>query len=95
MKVHVYIIGVCDHIFVYMEVFFLPDSRKIVIDVPADLLSEVDTFSNTDNKNRSEIVKEAIVLYLAERKRSLMKEQMKKGYQEMAAINLCIAAEDN
>lgn len=73
----------------------MPNSQKIEIDVPADLLSEVDTFSNTDNKNRSEIVKEAIILYLGERKKALMKEQMKKGYLEMAAINLCLASEDN
>lgn len=73
----------------------MQDSKRIVINVPADLLSEVDTFSNIENKNRSEIVREAIVLYLAERKKFLMKEQMKKGYLEMAAINLCIAGEDN
>lgn len=73
----------------------MPDSKRIEINVPADLLSEIDEFSNLENKDLSEIVREAVVLYLAERKKILMIEQMKKGYQEMAAINLCIAGENN
>ena len=73
----------------------MPDSKRIVINVPVDLLDEVDKLSHIENKNRSAIVREAIDLYLEERKKLLMIEQMKKGYQEMAAINLCIAGEDN
>ncbi len=72
----------------------MPDSKRMVINVPADLLDEVDKLSHIENKNRSAIVREAIDLYLEERKKLLMIEQMKKGYQEMAAINLCIAGED-
>jgi CopG family transcriptional regulator/antitoxin EndoAI len=77
-----------------MEVFFLPDSKRIVINVSADLLDEIDKISHIENRSRSAIIREAIDLYLEERKKLLLIEQMKKGYQEMAAINLCIAGED-
>lgn len=46
-------------------------------------------------KNRSEIVREAIRFYLGERKRTLMIEQMKRGYIEMAEINLRLACDDS
>lgn len=71
----------------------MPASKRIIITVSENLLSEVDAFTVMESKNRSEIVREAIRFYLGERKKELMIEQMKKGYLEMAAINLQIAAE--
>jgi len=71
----------------------LPASKRIIITVSEILLSEVDHFTTLDNRNRSEIIREAIRFYLGERKRELMIEQMKKGYLEMAPINLTIASE--
>jgi CopG family transcriptional regulator/antitoxin EndoAI len=73
----------------------LPASRRIIITVSENLLSEVDAFTVMESKNRSEIVREAIKFYLGERKKELMREQMKKGYMEMAAINLQIAIESS
>lgn len=72
----------------------MPASKRIIITVPEPLLAEVDDITLVDCKNRSEIVREAIRFYLGERKRNLMKEQMKKGYMEMAEINLNIACEN-
>lgn len=69
-------------------------SKRIIITVPETLLSEVDDITEYERKNRSQIVREAIILYLGERKRIMMKEQMKKGYVEMAEINLALASED-
>jgi CopG family transcriptional regulator/antitoxin EndoAI len=74
-------------------VLALPASKRIIITVSENLLSEVDAFTVMERKNRSEIVREAIKFYLGERKKELMREQMKKGYLEMAAINLQIATE--
>lgn len=72
----------------------MPASKRIVITVPDSLLCEVDQFTKIEHRNRSEIVREAIMFYLGERKKELMIEQMKKGYLEMADINLHIAIED-
>lgn len=71
----------------------MPASKRIIITVPESLLFEMDSVTMSECKNRSEIVREAIKFYLRERKVNLMKEQMKKGYLEMAQINLTIACE--
>ena len=72
----------------------MPASKRIIITVPEALLFEMDSVTVTESKNRSEIVREAIRFYLGERRRLLILEQMKKGYLEMAAINLSIACEN-
>lgn len=73
----------------------MPASKRIIITVPENLLAEMDDVTILESKNRSEIVREAIRFYLRERKRALIMEQMKKGYLEMAEINLRIACEDS
>lgn len=72
----------------------MPASKRIIITVPETLLFEMDNITITESKNRSEIVREAIRFYLNERRRLLLREQMKKGYLEMAEINLSIACEN-
>lgn len=72
----------------------MPASRRIIITVSEKLLSEVDGIMEFECKNRSQVVREAIKFYLRERKRVLTVEQMKKGYLEMAEINLGLACED-
>lgn len=65
--------------------------KKVLITVPDALLSEVDSLADSENRNRSELVREAMRMYLRVRKQQQQEEQMKKGYQEMADINLGIA----
>jgi CopG family transcriptional regulator/antitoxin EndoAI len=78
-----------------MGVLVLPASKRIIVTISDIHLSEVDHFTALENRNRSEIVREAIKFYLQERKREMLIEQMKKGYLEMAPINLTIAAESS
>lgn len=72
----------------------MPASKRIIITVPEKLLFEVDSLTAKESKNRSEVVREAIRFYLGERRRIQFREQMKKGYLEMAEINLTIACEN-
>lgn len=71
----------------------MPASKRIIVTVPEKLLDEVDNMMTLESKNRSEIIREAIRFYLGERKKTLKIEQMKKGYLEMAEINLSIACD--
>lgn len=71
----------------------MPASKRIIVTISDILLNEVDSFTALENRNRSEIVREAIKYYLENRKREIRVEQMKKGYLEMAYINLTIACE--
>jgi len=67
--------------------------KRIMISIPEQLLEEVDGLVSLEKRNRSEFIREAMKLYIAEKKKRRMRDQMKKGYQEMAQINLKLAAE--
>jgi len=68
----------------------LPASKRIIITLSPKMLSELDEAAFLEKKNRSQLLREAIHYYLGERKKNLIKEQMKKGYKEMAEINLTL-----
>ena len=62
--------------------------RKILISLPETLLHEVDKLADLQNVNRSECIREAMKMYISEKKKAKMYALMKKGYQEMSEINL-------
>jgi CopG family transcriptional regulator/antitoxin EndoAI len=64
-----------------------------MISLPDSLLAEVDGIAAAERLNRSEFIREAMKLYISERKRRMLREQMKAGYIEMAGINLSLAVE--
>ncbi len=69
----------------------MAELKKILISLPDNLLKEVDNIVSVEKTNRSEFVREAMKLYLREKRRIQMRDRMKKGYQEMAEINICLA----
>jgi CopG family transcriptional regulator/antitoxin EndoAI len=64
-----------------------------MISLPDNLLQEVDGIVELENSNRSEFIRQAMKLYLLERKKRFLRDSMQRGYMEMAKINLGIAAE--
>lgn len=66
----------------------MAELKKILVTLPDNLLREVDYAATEDNLNRSELVREAMKLYLKERKKMQIREKLKKGYLEMTDINL-------
>ncbi|MEC0244871.1 CopG family ribbon-helix-helix protein [Paenibacillus chitinolyticus] len=69
------------------------NTKRIMISLPDNLLQEVDGIVEKENSNRSEFIRQAMKLYLLERKKRSLRESMQKGYMEMAKINLTIADE--
>jgi CopG family transcriptional regulator/antitoxin EndoAI len=67
--------------------------KRIMISLSDNLLREVDGVVFAERLNRSEFIREAMKFYIQERKRRTIRDQMKKGYQEMAKINLALAGE--
>ena len=65
--------------------------KKVLITVPDSLLEAVDSAAKVENINRSEFVRAAMKMYLSERKERTRREELKKGYQEMAELNLSLA----
>ena len=68
-------------------------TTEILITLPQHLLSELDGFAKQENVNRSECIYQATKMYLRERKKRQIMESMRRGYMEMAKINLTIASE--
>jgi CopG family transcriptional regulator/antitoxin EndoAI len=69
------------------------NTKRIMISIPQHLLQEVDGVVEKENSNRSELIRQAMSMYLYERKKRHIRETMKKGYMEMASINLNMASE--
>lgn len=65
--------------------------RKILISLPDDLIKELDSFISIEKMNRNELVRKALELYINKAKNHEAREKMKKGYQEMAEINILLA----
>lgn len=69
----------------------MAETKRIMISLPNSLLEEVDNIVSIESKNRSEFIREAMKLYLRERKKIQINESMKNGYREMSQINLYFA----
>jgi CopG family transcriptional regulator / antitoxin EndoAI len=67
--------------------------KRIIVSVPDHLLREVDGLVALERLNRSALIREAVRLYVDERKKRDVRDQLMRGYQEMAAINLALAEE--
>lgn len=65
--------------------------KKVLITVPDTLLEQVDLIAGKEQRNRSEFVREAMRRYIEEKKKTELQEEMKKGYREMAELNLRLA----
>lgn len=68
-------------------------TTEILVKLPQHLLTELDGFVKQENVNRSELIYQATKMYLRERKKRQIRESMRRGYMEMAKLNLRIASE--
>ncbi len=71
----------------------MAETKRIMISLPNNLLSEVDGIVAMEKRTRSEFIREAMKLYLQERKKRQIREKMQRGYQEMAKLNLALSRE--
>jgi CopG family transcriptional regulator/antitoxin EndoAI len=67
--------------------------KRVELNLPDNLLNELDTLAQQEELDRGELMRQAMHAYIIERKRWHLREQMKKGYLEMANINLQLAIE--
>ncbi|HHW70356.1 MAG TPA: ribbon-helix-helix protein, CopG family [Clostridiales bacterium] len=66
----------------------MAELKKILVSLPDSLLREVDEIVAMEQTNRSEFIREAMKLYIRERHRIEIREKMRRGYEEMARINI-------
>ena len=71
----------------------MAESKKIIVSLPNSLLDEVDNIAAAQNMNRSQFIREAMKVYVEERKRREVRERMKAGYLAMASLNAAYSEE--
>lgn len=71
----------------------MAELKRIMISIPNNLLQEVDGIAEVEQLSRSQFIREAMQLYIEDRRKKALYDSMKRGYQEMAAINLSLAEE--
>ncbi len=69
----------------------MSEQKKILVCLPDTLLDEVDALVKKEGVRRSSLVREALQLYIKEKKREEIQRQLKEGYARMGEINLEIA----
>ncbi len=65
--------------------------KRVTVSVPEGVLAEIDTFAAKQHWSRDEFFCEAAGAYLESCRHRERVEYMKRGYEEMAAINLSLA----
>lgn len=68
-------------------------TKRIIVTVPEPLLQLVDGIAAMEQTDRNALIREAVRIYVEERKKRDMRERMKHGYRDMAGINLTLAEE--
>lgn len=71
----------------------MSELKRIMISIPNTLLQEIDTIAALEKMTRSQFMRDATRLFIEDRRKKAALENMRKGYQEMAAINLALAEE--
>ncbi|MDI3480964.1 MAG: CopG family transcriptional regulator / antitoxin EndoAI [Tepidanaerobacteraceae bacterium] len=66
----------------------MADLKRIIISLPNNLLEEVDDIVAMEKKNRSEFIRDAMRLYIREKEKIKVREQLKTGYMQMAELNV-------
>lgn len=67
--------------------------KRVTVQMPQNLLEEVDGFVQHSNSDRNEFIQEATRLYLQKKKKQQIRERLRNGYLEMGDLNLSLADE--
>ncbi len=62
-------------------------TKRILISVDEELLTQFDALAAQQDVSRSELIRRSMKRYALDQHRMNVREQMKRGYQEMAKIN--------
>lgn len=62
--------------------------KKILISLPEPLLEQLDALAGREEVNRSEMIRQAVKQMLERKHTMEIRERMRRGYEEMAGMNL-------
>ena len=67
--------------------------KKIIVSIPQYLLEQAELIMEEEQKNRSELIREALAMYFAQKEKERIRNEMIKGYKEMSMINSDLSEE--
>nr|WP_202881108.1 CopG family ribbon-helix-helix protein [Listeria monocytogenes] len=65
----------------------------ISVELPQEMIQELDVVVEKEKMGRSEVIMEATQQFLQEKRARELRDEMERGYAEMATINFAIACE--
>lgn len=68
-------------------------TKQISVNLPQNLIHEIDALTEGEGCNRDELIHRELVRFVQLQRNKQIREEMQRGYKEMAKINLNIAAE--
>ncbi|WP_041056364.1 CopG family ribbon-helix-helix protein [Jeotgalibacillus campisalis] len=68
-------------------------TSEILVRLPKQLLIELDAFAEQEEISRNECIYHATKMLMRERRKKQTQDAMRRGYMEMAKINLSMASE--
>ncbi|HAA2494442.1 TPA_asm: CopG family transcriptional regulator [Listeria monocytogenes] len=70
------------------------EKRMIIsVELTQEMIQELDVVVEKEKKGRSEVIMEATQQFLQEKRARELRDEMERGYAEMATINFAIACE--
>ncbi|ENF5286601.1 CopG family ribbon-helix-helix protein [Listeria monocytogenes] len=69
------------------------DRMIISVELTQEMIQELDVVVEKEKMGRSEIIMEATQQFLQEKRARELRDEMERGYAEMATINFAIACE--
>ncbi|EAD8943801.1 CopG family transcriptional regulator [Listeria monocytogenes] len=70
------------------------EKRMIIsVELTQEMIQELDVVVEKEKMGRSEVIMEATQQFLQEKRASELRDEMERGYAEMATINFAIACE--
>ncbi|ENK5393664.1 CopG family transcriptional regulator [Listeria monocytogenes] len=70
------------------------EKRMIIsVELTQEMIQELDVVVEKEKMGRSEVIMEATQQFLQEKRARELRDEMERGYEEMATINFAIACE--
>ena len=69
----------------------MSDLKKILVSIPKSYDEQLAKYSKKFDKSKSELVRNAIEMYLGKIKLEALNQSLKEGYIQMSEINLTLA----
>ena len=68
-------------------------TSQILVTLPKELILELEAFAEQEKVSRNECIYRATKMFMRERRKKQTQDAMRRGYMEMAKINLSMASE--